>query len=397
MSQEGVSRQLFLYVGTYTRVEGWVPFAKGQGVHCFKLEYTPGKPVVLNPLSPGHYEAGINPGWIVANPAKDTLYVARELDKSTVNAFTIDRLTGTLTDLHTVQDSTGPGSCHAITSKDGKFLFLANYLGGNIAAFPLLTSDPIDATNQSRGTILPAAASVKDSGELGPNPARQDAAHAHSVTLSQDESVLFVSDLGFDSVLVYQIQRGPDLHQIQLIHHQTFKIKSLPGCGTRHLVVHPTNPSLLFAVNELSSSVSVLKYDTAQQMIVEELQSISTLNGENISANSNYTFNTSTSCAEIQAHENGRFLYVSNRGDDSIAIFEVENERLKWVGKESTRGKVPRHFLVVDGGRLLIVGNQDSDTLVFFDIDQEKGILKFLNEEKCATPVCMVTVPLAST
>lgn len=353
-----VSADRFLvYVGTYTG-------PKSEGIYAYRFDTGTG---TVEPL--GLAAKSANPTFLAVHPSANFLYAANELGEwngqpgGYVTAFKIDPATGRLTELNQ-QSSVGAGPCHLVVDATGKNVLVANYGGGSVAALPL----------NGDGSLQPHSAFVQHTG-ASVNPGRQKEPHAHSVNLSPDNRFAFVADLGTDKVHVYAFDAGagtlkarPDLFVTQP-----------PGSGPRHFAFAP-NGRQAFVINELLSTLTSFAYD-ARKGALTATDSASTLPQPA----------AGSSTAEVRVHPNGKFVYGSNRGHDSIAVFAVNRQgRLKLVEHESTQGKTPRNFNIDPTGRFLWAGNQSTDELVLFRVDQRTGELAPTGQKfKVGAPVCI--------
>ena len=209
------------------------------------------------------------------------------------------------------------------------------------------------------------------------NRERQERPHAHSIDLSPDNRFALVADLGLDEVRVYRF----DARKGSLVANQPAFARLHPGTGPRHLAFHPSG-KFVYVINELASTVSTLSYN-ARAGSLYELQTISTLPKD---------FTGENDTAEIRVHPSGRFLYGSNRGHDSIALFAVDPGKgtLTFVEAVSTQGKTPRHFEIDPSGRYLFAANQNSGTVVIFRIHTSTGRLASIGQTlQVASPVCV--------
>jgi 6-phosphogluconolactonase len=241
----------------------------------------------------------------------------------------------------------------------------ANYAGGSVCVHPI----------GSDGKLGEATSFVQHQGK-SVNPRRQEAPHAHSIHVDPANRFAFVADLGLDQVLSYRF----DAERGTLAANPSGSVTLKPGAGPRHFAFHP-NGKLAFTNNEIHSTVTALKYD-AERGALTEVNTLSTLpaghSGEN-------------STAECQVHPSGKFVYVSNRGHNSIALFAVDEEsgRLTHIGNESTQGKTPRNFAIDPTGSLLLAENQASSNVVVFRIDASTGKLSAVGTVvEVPTPVC---------
>jgi 6-phosphogluconolactonase len=208
------------------------------------------------------------------------------------------------------------------------------------------------------------------------HPQRQAGPHAHAVEFDVAGKFAFVADLGMDKVMIYRF----DPRHGTLTPGDVPSIATAPGAGPRQLVMHPNN-SYAYLINELNSTMVAYGYD-ARKGALTELQTVSTLPQESAEH---------SSCAEVQITSDGRFLYGSNRGHDSIVIYAIGNDGLlSLVGHESTRGCIPRNFEIDRTGSFLVAANQDTDNLVMFRIDKMTGTLTAIGESVTVlTPICV--------
>ncbi len=332
-----------VYVGTYTS-------GKSQGIYLLDLDLASG---TLHPRGVAA-EVG-NPSFLAIAPNHRFLYSVNEggaggIKGGAVSAFAIDAATGHLT-LLDQQSSGGEGPCHLSVDKTGKCVLVANYGSGSIAALPI----------HADGRLAPASATVQHHGSSA-DPSRQEGPHAHSINVDAADRFAFAADLGLDKILVYRF----DAAQGTLVPNDPPAAVVAPKSGPRHFAFHPNGRSA-YVINEIASTVTAFRYDPEKGTLAL-LQSLSTLP-------EGFTGNNST--AEIQVHPSGKFLYGSNRGHDSIAIFQInpESGRLTPAGHQATGGKTPRNFGIDPTGTFLIAANQDSDNLVVFRIDPETGRL----------------------
>jgi len=231
------------------------------------------------------------------------------------------------------------------------------------------------------GRLGEASAFVQHTGS-SVNPKRQEGPHAHSIDTSPDNRFLLAADLGLDRLLVYRF----DPFKGSLEPNDPAFAKINPGAGPRHFAFHPGG-RFVFAVNEMGSSISAFSYDAARGSL-RELQTISMLPKD---------FASQSDAAEIEVHPSGKFLYGSNRGHDSIAVFAIEAGKgtLTPVEYVPTQGKTPRNFAIDPTGSYMVVANQDSDNLVVFRIDAKTGRLTPNGKvPDVPSPVCVKFVAL---
>jgi 6-phosphogluconolactonase len=267
------------------------------------------------------------------------------------------------------QPSRGSAPCHLVVDRVGKSLLLANYGGGSVAAFSI---GPDGRLGQSTGFVQHSGSSV--------NPQRQKEPHAHSINLDAANRFAVAADLGLDQVLVYRFDGAKGT----LSPNEPPSTSVKAGSGPRHFAFHP-NGRNAYVINELASTVTAFQYDAAQG-VLKETQTLSTLPKD---------FTGTSHTAEVQVHPSGKFLYGSNRGHDSIAVFTIEaNGTLRYVENTPTGGSTPRNFGISPDGKFLLAANQKSDNVVVFRIDPKSGRLTSTgNTLEVPSPVCVRFLP----
>jgi 6-phosphogluconolactonase len=356
-----------LYVGTYTE-QG----SESKGIYVYRFDSATGQLVPI-----GLAAKTINPSFIAVHPDQRFLYAVNEVSNyngqksGAVSAFAIDHASGKLTLLNQVA-SRGGDPCYISLDKTGKFLMVANYAGGSVAVFPLLED----------GRLGEASAFVQHTGH-GTNPERQEAPHAHSIDASPDNRFAIVDDLGLDETLSY----GFDAAKGSLTPTTEATVaKAAPGAGPRHFALHP-NGKFAYVIDEMASTVSAFQYDASSGKL-QPLQTISALPKD---------FSGHSEAAEIQVHPSGKFLYASNRGHDSIAVFAIDRDKgtLTPIEYISTKGQSPRHFEIDPSGSLLFAANEKSDNIVIFHINPKTGRLTPTGKTlEVSQPVCIKFVPI---
>ena len=349
-----------MYVGTYTR-------GASKGIYAYHFDSATGK---MTPT--GLVAETENPSFLAIHPNRRFLYAANEISKyegqaaGSVSAFAIDPATHALKPLNRVS-SRGTGPCHVAVDKTGKWLFVANYTSGSVAAFPI----------HEDGSLAEASAFFQHAGS-SVNKQRQSGPHAHVAALAPDNRFVLVADLGLDRVFSYRV----DSAKGGLAPNDPAFVKLAPGSGPRHLAFRP-DAKFVYSINEMLSTVTTFRYDASRARL-KELQTLSTLP---------QVWNGTSTTAEIVVHPNGRFLYASNRGDDSIAIFGIDPSRgtLTFVDRTPTQGKTPRNFAIDPSGTFLLAANQDSGSIVTFRIDPNTGRLSPTgNTLEVPFPVCLL-------
>jgi 6-phosphogluconolactonase len=348
VSTHAATTKYFAYFGTYTE-------RGSQGIYVADFDSSNGRLTSLRLAAKTP-----QPSFLAAARNLNFLYAINELGQfsgqhtGAVSAFSIDPATGQLSLLNQVS-SRGPGPAHIVLDRTAANLLVANYDGGSVAVFHLL---PDGRIGESTAYVQHRGSSV--------NRERQEAPHAHAITMAPDNRFAIVADLGLDKLLAYPFDASRGTLG------QPRSIDTEPGVGPRHLTFAPSG-KFLFVINELRSSVTVYSYDP-RDAAMAPLQSISTLP-------SNFT-GTNTA-AEIALLPSGKFLYASNRGDDnSITVFAVDAARgtLAPVQHIPTTGKTPRNFAIDPSGEWLLAANQDSNTVVTFRIDKASGCLTLANQ-----------------
>jgi 6-phosphogluconolactonase len=323
------AEQFLMFVGTYTKQGG-----KSKGIYAYRFDSATGK---AEPL--GLAVETLSPTWLTLSPDKRFLYSVNEQGQGSISAFALEGDGGKLRLLNTVS-SKGGSPCHIELDHAGKVLYDANYSGGTVVKFPVKADGSLgeaDKVDELKGSSV--------------NPDRQKGPHPHSVNVTKDGHVL-VPDLGQDKVLIYKADLTP-------AEPSSANIK--PGSGPRHVAFHPKG-NIMYVLSEMGSSITVLSRDN-----MTELQTVSTLPKD---------FTGASTGAEIMIHPSGKFVYASNRGHDSIAVFSADAKGLlKPVEYASTQGKTPRGFVLDPTGNWLIAGNQDSDTMIIFKVNHGSGKL----------------------
>lgn len=345
------------YVGCYTKPGG------AKGIYRYQLDLDTGK------VTGGTLVAEAkNPTFLAVHPGGDYLYAANENQDGTVGAYEI--LDDGGLKLLNVESAKGNGPCHLTLDGAGKNVIVANYGSGSIACLPV----------KEDGSLAPASAAVQHKGS-SVDKGRQEGPHAHSAYVDAAEKFVYACDLGLDQVLIYRL----DAEKGGLTPADPPHATVPPGSGPRHLAFDPDGAHA-YVINEMTSTISVFKHD-AETGALTAVQTLSTLPA---------AFKGNNSTAEIFVHPNGRFVYGSNRGYDSIAIFGVDEQtgQLKALGHASTGGKTPRNFAIDPTGMWLIAANQDTDNFTVLKIDPKTGGLKPTGQSvEVGMPVCVVFPP----
>jgi 6-phosphogluconolactonase len=366
MAAETVSPEdgMLVYFGAYTG-------ARSKGISVSRFDTATGRLT-----TPELAVTTTSPTFLAVHPTRRFLYAVGETSNlggkrvGTVAAFSIDAKSGKLSLLNR-ESSGGEGPCHLAVDRTGKCLLVANYGSGSIAALPILAT----------GALGSACSVIQHKGS-SVNPQRQAGPHAHFITPDPANRFALTCDLGLDQVLVYRFD--PD--KASLVANDLPFAAIAPGSGPRHLAFHPSG-RFAFVISEMGSTMTAFSYD-AKRGTLKELQTLSTLPA---------TFVGKSFCAEVQVHPSGKFVYGSNRGHDSIAVFGFDPKRGKMTCLEiqPTKGKFPRHFTLDPSGQWLLAENQDSDSVVVFKIDAKTGRLSDTgNGVAVGAPVCAAFVPV---
>ena len=350
-----------VYVGTYT---------DGTSRGIYRLTFDPAGGTMTEPVLAVETK---NPSFLALHPNGRFLYAVGEISSfqgartGVVSAFAIDPKTGDLALLNQ-QSSEGGGPCHLAVDKTGRDVLVANYGGGTVAVLPI----------EADGRLKPAS-SVQAHQGSGPNKGRQEKPHAHGIYLDAAERFALSPDLGADRVFVYRFDAAKGMLEA----HGSGTLE--PGSGPRHLAFHPTG-KYLYVINELLSTVSVFSYD-AEKGALTPIQTVSALPAG---------FSGTSWTAEVAVSPDGRFVYGSNRGDDTLAVFRVDaaTGRLTAAGHAPVGGKTPRHFAIDPTGRFILAGHQGSGTIAVLRLDPKTGIPSPVGSPvKVDKPVCLLPAP----
>ncbi|MSU69415.1 MAG: lactonase family protein [Opitutaceae bacterium] len=354
------------YVGTYTG-------GQSKGIYLFRLqpqnEGVSGKSMLV-PL--GLAAETPNPTFLAVDPRRRLLFAVNEIDtfegrpSGAVCAFAIDPATGKLTLLNQ-RASLGTIACQLVLDKSGRNLLVANYGSGSVTVLPV----------QPDGRLGEATAFVQHAGK-SINPDRQTGPHAHCVTLDAAERFAFVCVLGLDQILTYRF----DAEHGKLTPGNPAFTSVKPGAGPRHMVFRPDG-RFAYVINELNSTVTAFAYDPVKGRLIE-VETVSSLPP---------SFTGKNSGAEIGIVPSGKFLYVSNRGNDTVVQFEIElaKGKLHYVREQSTAGRTPRNFGIEPAARYLAVGNQASNTVLVCRIDAMNGRLQPAGVmAEAPSPACII-------
>jgi len=350
------AESLPVYLGTYTRGEH-----AGKGIYRSALDLETGK--LSDPVLAAEAR---NPSFLDVHPNGEFLYAVSEAGGAgSVSAYAIDADAGDLKFLNE-QPSGGAGPCHVSIDHAGRNLLVANYGGGSASVIPIRADGRL---GEPTGFAQHEGSSV--------HPRRQRRPHAHSINVSPDNRFAFVADLGMDKIMIYRL----DIGKGTIVANSPPFAEVKPGAGPRHFAFHP-NGQYAYVINEIDGTVTAFAYESASGALTE-IQTVTTLpNG----------FDGSNGCAEVRVHPSGKFLYGSNRGHDSIVVYQVNLAKgtLTFVEHETTDIETPRNFNIDPTGKFCLVANQSKDSVVVFRIDEETGMLEPTGHQiSVARPVCV--------
>ncbi|WP_257453793.1 lactonase family protein [Archangium lipolyticum] len=356
-------KELWVYVGTYTSG------GKGEGIYLCRLDLATG---TLHRV--GVTRGVAEPSFLAMDREGRYLYAVNELTEldgkpgGAVSAFRIHPQTRELTFINQ-QPTQGGAPCHLAVSANGRFVLVANYVGGNVSVLPVRPEGGLDA-----------AIDVKQHEGSGANPKRQSGPHAHQVVLDAADRHAFVPDLGLDKIMVYRF----DSEQGRLTPGEPGWVSTQPGAGPRHLTFHP-NGRFAFGIHEMSPTITAYAYDE-KSGVLKELQTVPALPPG---------FTGTSYGADIHVSPDGLFLYGSIRGHDSIVVHAIDSSgRLTYVEHVLTRGRWPRNFAIEPTGRYLLVANQHTNDIFCFERDRQTGRLTPAGEAvEIPSPVCLLVVP----
>jgi 6-phosphogluconolactonase len=360
---------MLVYLGTYTG-----PKTKSKGIYVVRFDPKTG--ALGQPELAAEVE---NPSFLAIHPSRRFLYAVGEISNfrgkkaGAVSAFTIDPASGKLTMLN--QESTGgDGPCWVATDATGKVALVANYGGGSVESLPI----------KPDGSLGAPATFIQHTGS-SVNKSRQSQPHAHSFNVTPDNRYAIAADLGLDKLMIYDLNTS----DATLKPHDPPFATMPPGAGPRHLAFHP-NGKFAYVCGEMGMTVTAFAYDGVKGTLTQ-IQTTGTLPQGTESS-------TKFSTAEVQVHPSGRFLYVSNRGHDTIATFTIDQAtgKLTATGHVPSGGKTPRNFRIDPTGTWLLAAHQDSNNVVEFKIDPQTGALTPTGVSvTVGSPVCVKFLPVS--
>jgi 6-phosphogluconolactonase len=355
---------MILYAGSYTEIIAGDFGGHGDGIYCFDFDPVNGS------LRLRHTQPSVNPSYLCI-PSTKYLYTHTEVTLAKnprVQAFKIDQQDFSL-ELMNEQEIPGGFPCHINFSKRNNCILVACYETGNTIIYPVAKD----------GKLLPKAKVLQQEGS-SVNRLRQERAHAHAVMVDEKFNNVIVTDLGIDEIMVYHIDTNNREFKEKLI-----KVVTLPpGSGPRHIAIH-AETNFAYVLNELTATVTVMRYGDGN---LELLNTYPTLPKE---------FKAIPGAAAIRVSANGKFIYISERGDDSIAVlrFDSDSETMEIIGRQKTMGKTPRDINLDPSGNWLLAANQDSDSIAIFKVDKNTGIISPEHlVENIKSPVCLEWLPV---
>ena len=350
---------MLVYVGGYTES----PAGNADGISVYRFDPESGALTLALTV-----RDVVNPSFLALSRDQRFLYAVNERADGGVSSFARNPETGDLSPLNQ-QPSQGADPCYISLDSSGRYALVANYSSGVIASLPIAAD----------GRLGPATSVIQHEGS-SVVAGRQDGPHAHMIAPTPDGRYVLATDLGTDQVMIYQLDL--DTGTLQPNPDGPASVRAEPGAGPRHFAFAPTVRTL-YVIDELSSTLSVYAYDDDGGTL-NPIQSVSTLPDD---------FRGESTCAQVVVSPDGRFVYGSNRGHDSVAIFAVEGVggEVRLVGHEPTLGKSPRNIALDPGGAWLLAANQRSDTIVVFQRDLESGLLTATGQPTPSpTPAVMV-------
>ena len=358
LSSEEDTMPRFVFIGSYTwdNEQAALHHHRREGIYTCQVS-ADGQLSLLSATP-----SGLNPTFIALHPGRPLFYAVNEKEADQVRTFALDPATGALTQLNS-QPTGGVWPCHLSLDPAGKWLLTANYYSGSLTIFPILPD----------GRLGPYSDIVKHRGIPGPDPVRQKTAHPHMIKFDPTGHFVLVSDLGLDRIFIYIL----DASSGKLQPYTPGEVIMPPASGPRHFVFNSTG-RFLYLANELDSTVTACTWDGGTGRLTP-FQKLPTLPAG---------FEGVNNVADIHLHPNGRFLYVSNRGHDSLAIFAVDERSglLSALGHAPSGGRTPRGFAIDPFGKFLLVANQDSNSIITLPIEEQTGLL--------SAPGVMIDLPL---
>lgn len=360
--EDNILSNVLVFVGSYAE-------SNESGVEVFRFDEQTGRLTKTD-----EYIGLKNPTFLNVNIVSKQLYAISELvnedgsKSGEIASFTIDTEQGKLVLAERMPSVKGT-TCHIQRDQDNQYLTVTSYHGGMIG---LMKLEPSGQLSEIVDIAQHSGTSV--------DPERQDRPHPHSSFYSPDGQYLFVQDLGLDLIVSYKV----DKERGKLV--KANEVKLAAGSGPRHIAFHPSS-KFAYVINELNSTVTAFTYEASEGLLTE-ITTISTLPAD---------FNGENGCAEIIVSSDGKYLYGSNRGHDSIVAYAIDEAtgKLTVIQHISTAGGHPRHFALTPNGNHMLVANRDGNHIVTFAIDVKTGLLHNTGVETVSSkPVCVIPVQI---
>lgn len=346
---------MFAYVGSRTTKER---NARGEGLSVFKYNPDFGKLDLIQVLKL------TNPSYLAKNKSGDRLYVIHG-DLEDISSFSIDLTSGKLQFLNK-QSTEGKNPVHLALDPTESFIVVSNHISSSLVVLPLAKD----------GSLLPVSQKIELSGEPGPHRKEQPFSKPHFNGFDPKGQYVVVPDKGIDKIFVFEFKNGG------LNSSSQSNTIAREGSGPRHMAFHP-NSKWAYSINELDSTITAYQFNEKNGHLApfQITPSVS----------DKYTGNNRSSAIQIDAH--GKFLYASNRGEDSIGVFEInsKNGELTLIQTQNSLGKTPRFFTLDPGNQHILVANEDSDEIITFKVNPQNGTLTPTQETtSCGSPVCII-------
>jgi 6-phosphogluconolactonase len=340
----------YLFVGSYAPAEA-------EGIHLYQFQ-AEGDGLLERVNG---YAGVANPSFLTVDAARRRLFAVSETANGAVVSLRYDVETGAIEEVNR-QLTQGDDPCHLITDPTGQWLLLVNYSSGNVNVYPI-------AADGSLGTLSDQVQHVGHS----VNPDRQESPHPHSIHNIPGTSFYLVPDLGLDQLVIYKLDSDHGkLNQVSVTN-------TAPGSGPRHAAFHPSEP-YVYVIYELTSEAEVFEINRAEGTLTS-VQKLTTLPAG---------LEGDSWCAEIAMADSGAHVYGSNRGDDSLVVYNLETpSQLYPVGWSSTKGNFPRHFTIVPNEPYVLAANQNSDNMVVMKLNEQGIPVATGQEVQITKPVCL--------
>ena len=361
MTAGAKSSGYLVYIGTYTNKTA------SKGIYRCRYDEATGELKLVGTTQ------AVDPSFLAIDSRNKYLFAASEIadfqgrTTGAVSSYRIDQRSGDLEFINR-EASEGAAPCYVSVDAKRKAVLVANYSSGSVSVLPVSSDGKL-----SKATYVDThkGSSI--------NPDRQKEPHAHSILLDDHSDLAFSADLGTDRISIYRLDAKAG--KLGILGEASLK----PGAGPRHIAIHPSG-KLLYVINELDSTITSFRFDRAGAKL-SSLDSVSTLPAD---------FSGKSYCADIHIHPSGRFLYGSNRGHNSIAVFAINpaDGKLSVIQHQSTLGNWPRNFALDPSGKFLLVANQNSGNIASLAIDQQTGKLSETRFNlEIPAPVCVKFMP----